>query len=160
MVPVCDLCDQYGDSIQVLIPIFTNYGQKSAFFGAVETIRTHEDNSKVRDSVLEDGCGRVLVVDGGASVKRSLLGGDLASKAAENSWVGIVINGAVRDSLELANIDIGILALNLVPMKTEKRGLGSRGIPISIAGASINSGDWIYADQDGIIISTKPLHNG
>ncbi len=157
MTPVCDLCDAFADDIAVLAPVFTPYGGRIAFSGPAETVITHEDNSKVRDAVAEPGNGRVLVVDGGGSLKRSLVGGDLAGKAAANGWAGIIVNGAVRDVAELNAENIGLLALALIPMKTEKRGLGRRGEPVSIAGAVIRRGDWIYADADGVIVSTKSL---
>ena len=158
MTPVCDLCDAFPDRIQVLEPGLVSYGGVAAFFGQAETIRTHEDNSRVRDAVNEPGSGRVLVVDGGGSLKRSLLGGDLAGKAADNGWAGVIVNGAVRDITELEAKTLGILALGLIPMKTEKRGLGLRGAPISVAGAVIRRGDWVYADRDGVIVSAEPLH--
>lgn len=156
--PVCDLCDAFPDQVQVLAPVFRSFGGHHAFCGQAETLRTHEDNSKVREAVAEPGGGRILVVDGGGSLKRSLVGGDLAGKAAANGWAGVIVNGAVRDIAELQAEPIGILALALIPMKTEKRGLGVRGAPVSIADAVVRRGDWIYADRDGVIVSAEPLH--
>jgi regulator of ribonuclease activity A len=104
------------------------------------------------------GDGKVLVVDGGGSLKRSLLGGDLASKAANNGWSGVIINGAVRDIAELEQEKLGVMALSLIPMKTEKRGLGERNVTICVAGCTINPGDWIYADRDGVITSATAMH--
>jgi regulator of ribonuclease activity A len=158
MIPVCDLCDAHPDKVQVLEPVFQSFGGREAFFGPVETVRTHEDNSRVREAVTEPGEGRVLVVDGGGSLKRSLLGGDLAGKAAQNGWAGVIVYGAVRDVAELEAEALGVLALALIPMKTEKRGLGERGLPISIAGAVIHAGDYIYADRDGVIAARDALH--
>jgi regulator of ribonuclease activity A len=100
----------------------------------------------------------VLVVDGGGSLKRSLLGGDLAGKAAANGWAGVIVNGAVRDIAELEAEAVGILALGLIPMKTEKRGLGVRGVPVSLAGVVVTPGAWIYVDRDGAITAPAPLH--
>ncbi|MGJ3232881.1 MAG: ribonuclease E activity regulator RraA [Oceanicaulis sp.] len=158
MIPVCDLCDAHPDRVQVLEPVFSSYGGRNTFHGAAETIRTHEDNSRVREAVNEAGDGRVLIVDGGGSLKRSLLGGDLAGKAARNGWAGVVVNGAVRDAAELEGEALGVLALALIPMKTEKRGLGERGVAVTIAGAVVNPGDWIYVDRDGAIVAREPLH--
>jgi len=158
MISICDLCDAHQDRVQVLEPVFSSYGGHAAFFGRAETVRTHEDNSRVREAVTEPGEGRVLVVDGGGSLKRSLLGGDLAGKAAENGWAGVIVYGAVRDAAELEAEPLGVLALALIPMKTEKRGLGSRGGPVSIPGAVVNPGDWIYADRDGAIVAREALH--
>lgn len=158
MISVCDLCDAHSDRIQVLEPVFERFGGRDAFFGPAETVRTHEDNSRVREAVREPGEGRVLVVDGGGSLKRSLLGGDLAGQAAANGWAGVLINGAVRDIAELEAEPLGVLALALTPMKTEKRGIGERGVPVSIAGATVNPGDWLYVDRDGAIVAREPLH--
>lgn len=158
MIPVCDLCDAFPDRLQVLSPVFSSYGGRSAFFGPVETVRTHEDNSRVREAVSEAGQGRVLVVDGGGSLKRSLLGGDLAAKAAQNGWAGVIINGAVRDAAELEAANVGVLALALIPMKTEKRDLGVRGVEICIAGAVVRPGNWVYADRDGVVIAADAIH--
>jgi regulator of ribonuclease activity A len=158
MIPVCDLCDAHPDAVQVLEPVFQSFGGREAFAGPAETIRTHEDNSRVREAVSEPGEGRVLVVDGGGSLKRSLLGGDLAGKAAKNGWAGVIVYGAVRDIAELEAEPLGVLALALIPMKTEKRGLGERGLPLALAGAVIHPGDWIYADRDGVIAARQALH--
>ena len=158
MIPVCDLCDAHPDKVQVLAPVFSAYGGRAAFFGRAETIRTHEDNSRVREAVSEPGEGRVLVVDGGGSLKRSLLGGDLAAKAAKNGWAGVIVYGAVRDVAELEGEPLGVLALALIPMKTEKRGLGVRGVAVSVPGGVVNPGDWIYVDRDGAIVAREPLH--
>ncbi|MGX6647542.1 ribonuclease E activity regulator RraA [Maricaulaceae bacterium MS644] len=158
MISVCDLCDAHPDRVQVLEPVFSSYGGRDAFFGRAETITAHEDNSRVRDAVNEPGDGRVLVVNGGGSLKRSLLGGDLAGKAARNGWSGVIVYGAVRDIAELEAEPLGVLALALIPMKTEKRGLGVRGGAVCIAGAVVNPGDWIYVDRDGAIVAAEPLH--
>ena len=158
MTPVCDLCDAHPHAVQVLEPVFQSFGGRAAFYGQAETIRTHEDNSRVREAVNEPGEGRVLVVDGGGSLKRSLLGGDLAGKAAKNGWAGVIVYGAVRDVAELEAEPLGVLALALIPMKTEKRGLGERGISVALASAVIHPGDWIYADRDGVIAAREALH--
>ncbi len=156
--PVCDLCDAFPDRVRVIEPVFRSYGGRSAFAGPAETVRTHEDNSRVREAAGQPGGGRVLVVDGGGSLKRSLLGGDLAAKAAANGWAGVIVHGAVRDAAELEAVPLGVLALALIPMKTEKRGLGVLGEPVALPGALVNPGDWIYADQDGVIVASEPLH--
>ncbi len=158
MISVCDLCDAHPDRLQVLEPVFSSYGGRDAFFGRAETIAAHEDNSRVREAVNEPGEGRVLVVDGGGSLKRSLLGGDLAGKAAKNGWSGVIVYGAVRDIAELEAEALGVLALALIPIKTEKRGLGTRGDAVSIAGAVVTPGDWIYVDRDGVIVAAQSLH--
>ncbi|TRO94285.1 RraA family protein [Glycocaulis profundi] len=154
----CDLCDAHPERVRVLAPVFSSFGGRRAFFGPVETVQAHEDNSMVREAVAEAGAGRVLAVDGGGSLKRSLLGGDLAALAASNGWAGVIVNGAVRDAHELETADLGVLALGLIPMKTEKRGRGARGLTVCLGGVPIRPGDWIYADRDGVLAAEGPLH--
>lgn len=159
MIPVCDLCDAWPDLVRPLDPVFRSFGGNHAFFGPVETIRTHEDNSRVREAASEPGEGRVLVVDGGGSLRRALLGGDLARALAAKGWAGVILYGAVRDSAELEAEPLGVLALGLCPVKTEKRGLGERGVPVSIAGAVVTPGAFVYVDRDGAIIAPRRLHD-
>ena len=152
-----DLCDAYPDKVRVLAPLFTHYGGRQVFHGPVETILAYEDNSRVREALSEPGEGRVLVIDGGASLRRSMVGGDLARLAAENGWAGILVHGAVRDVHELEAQALGVLALGLIPRKTEKRGLGTRGVSVSFAGATFSAGSWLYADRDGVVVSAGKL---
>ncbi len=157
-VPTCDVCDAHLDQLRVLDPVFRDFGGHSAFHGPVATVACFEDNSKVREAALEPGAGRVLVIDGGNSLRRSLFGGDLAAKAAANGWAGVIIDGACRDYEELIVTPLGIKARALIPVKTEKRGLGDRDIPVRVAGALIQPGDYVYADRDGVVVAPRPLH--
>ena len=161
-IPTCDLCDDHkadssGD-FRVLPPIFESYGGQANFAGPVLTIQCFEDNSFVKSAVESNGEGRVLVVDGGASLKKALVGGNLAATAARNGWAGIVVYGAVRDVRELRASNIGIRALALIPMPTEKKNVGEVGVDISIAGTTVRTGEWLYADEDGIVVSAKAIH--
>ncbi|MGD2133068.1 MAG: ribonuclease E activity regulator RraA [Maricaulaceae bacterium] len=151
-VPVCDVCDALGERARVLDPVFRDFGGRMRFAGPVSTVKCFEDNSKVKEAVNEQGEGRVLVVDGGGAVRRSLVGGDLASTAAGNGWAGLVVYGAVRDADELCEAFLGIKALGLIPVKTEKRGLGDRDVAVTFAGQTIRPGDVLYADADGIVV--------
>lgn len=152
-----DLCDAYPDRVRVLAPLFTHYGGRQVFHGPVDTVLAYEDNSRVREALSEPGEGKVLVIDGGASLRRSMVGGDLAKLAATNGWAGVLVHGAVRDVHELEAIPLGVLALGLVPRKTEKRGLGTRGISVSFAGGTFSAGSWLYADRDGVVVSASEL---
>jgi regulator of ribonuclease activity A len=156
----CDLCDEFPDEVRVAEPLFTDYGARDHFFGRIVTIRCHEDNSRVRDLVAEDGRGCVLVIDGGGSVRRSLLGDQLAAKAAVNGWEGVLIYGAVRDIEALAGMDLGIRALAAIPLKTEKLGVGERDIAVQFAGLDFVPGHYLYADANGIVVAARelPLH--
>ena len=137
--------------------MFNTYGGRVTFSGQIETVKCHEDNSLVKALVAAPGQGRVLVVDGGGSLRRSLLGDQLATKALENQWSGFVVYGAIRDIEVIGTLDIGIKALNVIPLKTEKRGLGDQGMPVRFAGVSFKPGDYLYADSNGLVVSDHPL---
>ena len=157
----CDLCDAHkGDSsgqFRVLPPVFQAYGGRAAFCGTVSTVRCFEDNSLVKAALEAPGDGRVLVVDGGASLRRALIGGNIAAAAARQGWAGVLVNGCVRDVAELAACDLGMRALGLIPLPTERRGEGQRDVPVLIQGVWVRPGDWLCADADGVVVSDRPL---
>lgn len=157
----CDFCDAHKDdetdSFRWLPPLFQSFGAIDVFSGAVTTIQCYEDNTPVKAAVESAGNGRVLVVDGGGSLRRALVGGNLAAAAARNGWAGLVVYGCVRDCAELRASLLGIRALGLVPMPTQRRNAGLRDIDLQIEGVCIRPNDWIYADADGIVISSNPL---
>ncbi|MFA0811496.1 ribonuclease E activity regulator RraA [Microbulbifer epialgicus] len=152
-----DLCDAHGDEIQVVEPMFINYGGREHFGGQIETIKCFEDNSFVRELVAEPGYGKVLVVDAGGSMRRACLGDMLAEKAVINGWEGIVMFGCIRDVDEISSLDLGVQALGTHPMKTEKKGIGERGRSVTFGGVTFRPGDYLYADNNGIIVADKPL---
>jgi len=152
-----DLYDKYEEKLQVATSIFNNYGGNLKFCGPVSTVKVFEDNSLVRAALEEPGEGRVLVVDGGASLKCALVGDMLAELGKENDWAGIIVYGCIRDSAVIANISVGIKALNTNPRKSIKKGVGERDISVDFADVIISPGDYIYADEDGIVISTERL---
>jgi len=157
----CDLCDTHeadtSGAFRVLPPVFRDYGAARAFCGPVHTLRCLEDNSRAREAVNSPGQGRVLVIDGGGSLRHGLVGGNLAVAAASNGWAGIVVDGCVRDLAELRAAGIPIRALALMPLRTEKRGEGQAGVPVRIQGVPVRPGDWLYADADGIVVADRPL---
>lgn len=159
--PTCDLCDVHkGDSsgaFRVLPPVFASYGGRARFAGPVSTVKCFEDNSLVKAAVESPGNGQVLVVDGAGSLRRALVGGNLAAAAARNGWAGIVINGAVRDVAELRACDVGVHALALIPLPTERRNEGQRDVPVQVQGVWVRPGDWLVADDDGIVVMTRPV---
>ncbi|AZG87100.1 ribonuclease E activity regulator RraA [Pseudomonas syringae] len=152
-----DLCDAYPDLIQVVEPMFSNFGGRDSFGGQIVTLKCFEDNSKVREQVELDGKGKVLVVDGGGSLRCALLGDMLADKAAKNGWEGMLIYGCVRDVDVIAQTDLGVQALASHPKKTEKRGIGELNVPVTFGGVTFRPGDYLYADNNGVIISPSPL---
>jgi regulator of ribonuclease activity A len=152
----CDLSDEHrndpAERFRVLPPVFRDFGARIRFHGSVTTLVCLEDNTSVREAVQSAGHGRVLVVDGGGSLRRALLGGNLAAAAEKNGWAGVVIHGAVRDMEEMARCQIGIRALGLLPMATDKRHAGLKDVPVQIQGVWVHPDEWLVADEDGIVV--------
>jgi len=138
---------------------FRRFGMRERFAGPVSTVACHADNSRVAEAVAEAGGGRVLLVDGQSALHRSLLGDRLAQLAADNGWSGVVVIGAVRDVEVIDGIDIGVQALGVCPVKTDKQGVGDRDVPRLLSGVAVNPGDWLYADRNGVLISSEPLNS-
>jgi len=157
MLSTPDLCDEFPDLAQWIGLDWRHYGAVPVFAGQVATVRCYEDNSYVAEAVKEPGNQRVLVVDGGGSLRRSLLGDQLASAAVANGWSGIVINGAVRDVEIMSQMNLGVLALRACPVKTLKQHRGERDVPVELDGIVIRPGMWLYADLNGVIVSKKQL---
>lgn len=151
-----DLCDAYPD-VAVVEPMFGNFGGRDSFGGQIVTVKCFEDNSLVKELVAEDGTGKVMVVDGGGSLRRAMLGDMLAEQAAKNGWAGIIIYGCVRDVDVLIQTALGIQALASHPMKTDKRGVGELNIPVTFGGVTFRPGEYVYADNNGIIVSPSAL---
>uniref|UniRef100_A0A0E0JNF0 4-hydroxy-4-methyl-2-oxoglutarate aldolase n=1 Tax=Oryza punctata TaxID=4537 RepID=A0A0E0JNF0_ORYPU len=139
--------------LRALQPVFQIYGRRQVFAGPIVTLKVYEDNVLIREFLEEKGHGRVLVVDGGGSLRCAILGGNPVQQAQNNGWAGIVINGCIRDVDEINGCDIGVRALNSHPMKANKKGIGEKHVPVTIAGTRICNGEWLYADTDGILIS-------
>ena len=156
-VSVPDICDEYPEEVVVLDPLFRDFGARSTFCGEIVTVKCFEDNSLVRDLVGTEGNGRVIVVDGGGSMRRALLGDLLAAKAARNGWQGLLINGCVRDVEILSGIDLCVNALAAHPVKTDKRGEGQMDVPVEFAGQRVIPGRFLYADTNGVAIALRDL---
>ena len=156
-IMTADLCDEFAADIQVAEPVFQIYGSRRSFCGQVVTLRVFEDNPLVRSALEEAGNGQVLVVDGGASRRCALLGGDIARLASGNGWSGVIINGCIRDRLEIDATGIGVRALDTCPRKSRKQGLGERDVDLCFAGIDITPGDYIFADEDGVVVSARDL---
>ena len=152
-----DLSDEFGDELQACHSIFRDFGGVTRFAGPIATIKCFEDNSLVRDLVAEPGEGRVLVIDAGGSMRRAVLGDLLAKKAVDNGWSGFVIYGCIRDSAAIAEMNIGVKALGAHPLKTDKRGEGQRDIKVRFADVTFAPGDWLYADEDGVLVAPRKL---
>lgn len=151
-----DLCDDFPE-VQVVEPMFANYGAREAFGGEIVTVKCFEDNSVVKQQVGLPGHGRVIVVDGGGSRRNALLGDMLAEKAASNGWAGLIIYGCIRDVDVIRKTDLGVQALGTHPRKTEKRGLGDLNVPVTFGGVTFEPGQYVYADNNGVIVSREKL---
>jgi regulator of ribonuclease activity A len=152
-----DLCDEHSKSVQIAIPGMLSYGAKARFAGRIVTIKLFEDNSLLRDMLSNSGEDQVIVVDGGGSMRCALLGDMLAGKAVINGWNGLVINGCIRDSADIAKMNIGIRALGTNPLKSVKRGVGEINVPVSFSNVEFKPGNYLYADEDGIIVAQEDL---
>jgi regulator of ribonuclease activity A len=153
-----DLCDQFPERVRVATPLFRHFGARRKFAGQIVTIKCHEDNVLIREAVLTPGQGKVLVVDGGGSLRSALVGDGVADWAREHGWAGMVINGCVRDTEALAKVEIGVLALGVNPWQPGKRGQGIRDIPVTFADVRFAPDEWLYADEDGIVVCDRALN--
>lgn len=152
-----DLCDDFPNDVRVCEPMFTNFGGIESFGGKIVTVKCFEDNSLVKESASKPGEGQVMVVDGGGSLRKALLGDMIAEEAVKNGWAGLIIYGCVRDVDALMQMDLGVQALAAIPLKTEKRGIGDLNVPVTFGGVTFNPGEYVYADNNGVIVSAKSL---
>lgn len=157
-----DLCDRHEDqlrtgTLRVVAPMFRSYGGRQAFHGQIATLKLFEDNSFVRKALEQPGNGRVLVIDGGGSLRRALVGDQLAALGVKNGWSGIVAYGCIRDSAAIATMDIGVFALATHPQKTDKRNVGEVDVAVTFGGVTFRHGEWLYADSDGVLVADKAL---
>lgn len=157
-----DLCDDHPQLLEdgqlaVLPPVYRHFGQRVRFCGRATTLKVFEDNALVRATLEAPGNGNVLVIDGGASMRRALVGGQLGVLAQNNGWAGIVVDGCIRDSEEINACEIGVRALGVHPQKSAKKGVGERNERVAIGGVAVSPGDWIYADADGILVAQQKL---
>ncbi|HEX4882267.1 MAG TPA: ribonuclease E activity regulator RraA [Porticoccaceae bacterium] len=151
-----DLCDANPD-LQVLEPMLSSYGGRSPFGGQIVTVKCFEDNSLIKDQLATPGRGKVLVVDGGGSLRRALLGDQIAASAAQNGWEGVIVYGCVRDVCQLAETDLGVQALAAIPLKTERKGIGELNVAVTFGGVTFRPGEYVYADDNGVVISPRAL---
>src|SRR5450755_643711 len=154
-----DLVDAYRDSgrIQSCNVQFRQLGRKKAFSGPIRTIKTFEDNVVVKRILSEPGGGQILVIDGGGSLRTALVGDVIAALAVTSGWAGIVIHGAVRDATALMEMEIGIRALGTNPWRSDRNGFGSVDVPLRFGDAAFQPGQWVYSDEDGLLVATGEL---
>ncbi|NHB92090.1 ribonuclease E activity regulator RraA [Photorhabdus cinerea] len=152
-----ELCDTYQEEINVVEPMFSNFGGRTSFGGQIITVKCFEDNGLLYDLLEENGRARILLVDGGGSVRQALIDAELAQLAVQNEWEGIVVYGAVRQVDQLAELDLGIQAIAAIPAGCRDEGTGTSDIRVNFGGVTFFSGDYLYADNTGIILSEEPL---
>ena len=152
-----DLIDDHADILSVCLTPFRQFGGRPRFHGPIRTVRVFQDNALVKQMLAEPGNGAVLVVDGDASPRTALVGDLIAGSAVANGWAGLVIRGPVRDSLALSGLDIGIKALGTVPAKSGKTGAGEADVILTFDEAVFTPGCWLYSDEDGVVVSPRPL---
>lgn len=139
---------------------FRVFGRRRRFCGRISTIRCHEDNQLVREAVSTPGEGRVLVIDGGGSLRSALVGDLLAEKARSNGWAGLVVNGAIRDSAVIDTLELGVKALGTNPRRSARTGAGERDVAVEIGGVRVEPGHWLWSDEDGIVVAARNLFAG
>lgn len=152
------LCDIYSDQVDVVEPMFSNFGGSASFAGQLTTVKCFEDNGIIRSILEEDGTGRILLIDGGGSLRRALIDSEIAALAEENDWEGIVVYGSVREVDELEDMSIGIQALASIPVGAASQQIGDIDVPVNFGGVTFLPEDYLYADNTGIIISQEPLN--
>ncbi|WP_279151535.1 ribonuclease E activity regulator RraA [Photobacterium iliopiscarium] len=152
-----ELCDIYLDQVDVVEPMFSSYGGRSSFGGQVTTIKCFEDNSVIHEVLSQQGIGRVLLIDGGGSLRRALIDLDLARLATENQWEGLIIYGSVRHVDELDQLDLGIQALAAIPVGADQQTIGEIDVAVNFGGVTFLPEDYIYADNTGVILSPEAL---
>ncbi len=152
-----DLCDDHGDQLQIARPEFKAYGGRRRFGGRIHTVQVFKDNILVRHQLEKTVTDAVLVIDGGGSLECALVGDILAGLALQKGWQGLVVNGCIRDAAAIGKLPIGIRALNTHPLKSGKRGSGQENLPVTFAGVTFRPGEYLYADEDGMVVSASPL---
>ncbi|GLT14726.1 ribonuclease E activity regulator RraA [Vibrio algivorus] len=151
------LCDIYQDQVDVVEPMFSNFGGLTSFAGQLTTVKCFEDNGIIRSILQEDGTGRVLLIDGGGSLRRALIDAEIAALAEENDWEGLVVYGCVREIDDLEEMEIGIQAIAAIPVGATQNNIGEVDVPVNFGGVTFLPEDHLYADNTGVIISQEPL---
>ena len=154
---VPDICDKHSDIIQIGNIEFQSYGKKKSFHGQIETLFCPDDNSLVKKALNTDGNNKVLVIDASSNTHTSMIGDQIAAAAKKNNWEGVIINGYIRDIEVIQNIELGVLAISSVPLKTKKNDLGKEGVQLFFNNIVIKPGFWVYVDKNGWVISKNKL---
>ena len=156
-ISTADLCDTHSDNLVIADPIFRSYGKLPSFYGEIVTVKIFEDNVLLKETLSDNGKGKVLVADGGGSTRCALVGDLIAALAVRNEWSGIIVYGCIRDSREVSTINIGIKAIGTCPIKSIKKGEGDKQVTVKFANTDFIPGQYVYSDEDGIIVSETAI---
>ncbi|NMG30429.1 ribonuclease E activity regulator RraA [Aromatoleum evansii] len=156
-IQTADLCDAHEGKLRIVSPMFRSFGGRAAFGGEIATLKVFEDNSLVRTALEGPGKDRVLVIDGGASMRCALVGDQLALLGVKNGWAGVIVYGCIRDSKAIGGMDIGVFALGTHPQKSIKKGVGDKDLAVTFGGVTFVPGQFVYADEDGVVVSESSL---
>lgn len=156
-IVTADIYDAHHDAVQVVELQFRSFGKRLSFAGPCATVRTFEDHLPVLKALEEEGHGRVLVVDAGGSLRVGVMGDRLAGLGASNGWCGVVIRGAIRDSVAINALDLGVKALGVTARRGWTATSGERDLPLQFGGTQVSPGDWIYSDEDAVLVSRQRL---
>lgn len=159
IIRTADICDDFADELLICELALNDYAGRSHFHGEAVTFDTYEDNQGVRELLAQGGTGKVLMIDGRGSQRCALCGGNIAAEALKHGWEGIIINGRIRDSHEVAELDFGVKALDTTALPPRTDGIGQVGVELHMGGITIHPGDYIYADQDAVIVLSRPVHD-
>lgn len=152
-----DICDTHAKEVQVCTLDFRAFGKRRRFSGKIETVDVYEDNVLFEEALEAVPAGSVIVVDGGGSRNCALMGDRLAGIAETRGLAGIIINGCIRDSRDIETLDVGVLALGTNPLKSKKNGIGARDVEFTFGNVQWKPGDYVYADEDGVIVAREEL---
>ncbi len=156
-IRTADLFDAHEATLQSCETQFRQFGARSSFNGPIRTVRCREDNALLKQVLSTPGGGAVLVIDGGGSLRTALVGDVIAGLAERNGWIGLIVNGAIRDSVAMKALDLGVKALGTNPRKSGKTGAGEVDVPISFGGCDFTPGHWLFSDEDGIVVSAEAI---
>jgi regulator of ribonuclease activity A len=152
-----DLVDGFDAKVHVCDLAFLRFGRMKSFWGPIATVYCFEDNALLRARLEEPGHGRVMVVDGGGSRRCALVGDQIASLLRTHGWSGALIYGAIRDSVEIDELEVGIFSIATTPKRSAKTGVGQCDVPVSFGSVRFVPGQYVYCDADGVLVSSEKL---
>ena len=152
-----DLCDQYNDRVSLLGPGYRNYGGADKFEGEIVTMKLDRANTDLVNLLRDvDGTGKVVVVDSDQAYF-AIVGEMLMKFSEQNHYAGIVLNGYVRDTVQIADIPVGLYAFGTCSWKYMQPIAGEQSVPLNFGGVEFKPGAYLYADADGVIVTDEKI---